>query len=116
MKTFDTPEKDKPSELAQGGFQIVLGLLFLLAIYGTATFGSSIWLVIGLVPLYWIGLKAYRFYREDGYLSNRVLTTLLSCVFPFVIIVAIIVGIDMSRLWPLALILAGVATILTSRR
>lgn len=116
MKTMHTPERNEQSNTAQGGFQILLGILFLLAIYGTTTFGSSIWLVIGLLPIYWIGLKAYRLYREDGYISNRVLTALISCLFPFVIIVAIIVGIDMSRLWPIALILAGAATILTSRR
>lgn len=94
----------------------MLGILFLLAIYGTTIFGSSIWLVMGLLPVYWIGLKAYRLYREDGYISNRVLTTLISCLFPFVFIVAIIAGIDMSRLWPIALILAGATTILMSRR
>jgi uncharacterized membrane protein len=116
MKTMHTPERHEQSNSAQGGFQILLGLLFLLAIYGATTFGSSIWLVLGLIPFYWIGLKAYRHYREDGYISNRVLITLMSCLFPFVIIVAIIAGIDMSRLWPIALILAGATTILTSRR
>lgn len=116
MKTIHTPARNEHSYIAQGGFQIVLGLLFLLAIFGAAHFGSSIWLVMGLVPVYWIGLKGYRLYREDGYLSNRVLTTLISCLFPFIVIVVIIAGIDMSRLWPIALILAGVATILTSRR
>jgi hypothetical protein len=116
MKSTNTPERNEQSNTAQGGFQILLGVLFLLVIYGTTIFGSSIWLVIGFVPVYWIGLQAYRLYREDGFISNRVLTTLLSCVFPVVFIVAIIAGIDMSRLWPIALILAGAATILTSHR
>lgn len=116
MKTMHTPERNEQSNTAQGGFQILLGILFLLAIYGTTIFGSSIWLVMGLLPVYWIGLKAYRLYREDGYISNRVLITLISCLFPFVFIVAIIAGIDMSRLWPIALIVAGATTILTSRR
>jgi len=108
--------KFKQSNAAQGGFQILLGILFLLAIYGTINFGNSIWLVMGLLPVYWIGLKAYRLYREDGYISNRVLTTLIACLFPFVFLVAIIAGIDMSRLWPVTLILAGATTILSSRR
>jgi hypothetical protein len=116
MKTMHTPERNEQRNMAQGGFQILLGVLFLLVIYGTTIFGSSIWLVMGLLPLYWIGLKAYRVYQEDGSISNRVLTTLLPCLFPFVFIVAIIAGIDMSRLWPIVLILAGVTTILTSRR
>lgn len=94
----------------------MLGIVFLLAIYGTTIFGSRIWLVMGLLPVYWVGLKAYKLYREDGYVSNRVLTTLIPCLFPFVIIIAIIAGIDMSRLWPIALILAGATTILMSRR
>lgn len=116
MKSIHTPESNEQSNAAQGGFQIFLGILFLLAIYGTTMFGSGIWLVMGLLPVYWIDLTAYRLYREDGYLSNRVLTSLVCCLFPFVFIVAIIAGIDMSRLWPFALILAGAITILTSRR
>lgn len=116
MKTMHTPERNEQSNYAQGGFQILMGILFLLAIYGTSIFGGSIWLVMGLLPVYWVGLKAYRLYREDGFISNRVLATLISCLFPFVIIVAIIAGIDISRLWPIALILVGTATILTSRR
>ena len=116
MKTMHTPERNEQGNMAQGGFQILMGILFLLAIYGTTVFGGSIWLVMGLLPIYWVGLKAYKVYREDGYVSNRVLTTLIPCLFPFVIIIAIIVGIDMSRLWPIALILAGATTILTSRR
>lgn len=116
MKAIPTPERNEQSNTVQGGFQILLGILLLLAIYGTTIFGGSIWLVMGLLPVYWIGLKAYRLYREDGYISNRVLTPLISCLFPFVFIVAIIAGIDMSRLWPIALILAGAITILSSRR
>ena len=116
MKPKHTPERIEQSNAAQGGFQILLGISFLLAIYGASVFGSSIWLVIGLAPVYWVGLKAYRLYREDGYVSNRVLNTMLSCLFPFVFIVAIIAGFDMSRLWPIALIIAGAATILVSRR
>jgi hypothetical protein len=116
MKTIHTPERNEPSTTAQGGFQILLGILFLLAIYGAGNFGGSIWLVMGLLPVYWIGLKAYRLYRVDGYISNRVLATMTACLFPFVFIVAIIAGLDMSRLWPFALILAGATTILSNRR
>ena len=116
MKAMHTPETNEHSDVAQGGFQIFLGILFLIAIYGASTFGSSIWLIIGLLPIYWIGLKAYNLYKEDGYLSNRVLTGLVSCLFPFIFIIAIIVGFDMSRLWPIAVILAGATTILINRR
>ena len=116
MKTKHIPERIEQSKAAQGGFQIFLGILFLIAIYGASTFGSSIWLIVGLLPFYWIALKAYRRYQEDGYLSNRVLTTLLSCLFPFIFIIAIIAGFDMSRLWPIAVILAGATTILVNRR
>ena len=115
MKTIHTPEKNEQSKFAQGGFQILLGIIFLLGMYGVSIFGSSIWLVMGLLPLYWIAVKAYRLYQQDGYVSKRVLSTLMSCLFPFILIVAIIVGFDMSRLWPVALILLGATTILTSR-
>ncbi len=116
MKSIHTPERNTQSNSAQGGFQILLGILLLLAMSGVSIFGGSIWLVMGLLPVYWIVMRAYRLYQEDGYLSNRVLATMISCLFPFVIIVAIIAGIDISRLWPIALILAGATTILTSRR
>lgn len=116
VKPMHTPDRNDQNNAAQGGFQILLGIVFLLAIYGAASFGSRIWLVLGLVPIYWIGMKAYRLYREDGRISNRVVTTLISCLFPFVIIVAIIAGLDISRLWPIALIIAGATTILTSAR
>lgn len=116
VKPMHAPERNDQHSVAQGGFQILLGILFLIVIYGMTSFGSRIWLVLGLVPIYWIGLKAYRLYREDGRISNRVVTTLIPCLFPAVLIVAIIAGIDLSRLWPIALILAGAATILTSGR
>lgn len=98
MKAKHIPEPIEQSKAAQGGFQIFLGIVFLIAIYGASVFGSSIWLIIGLVPVYWISLKTYKFYKEDGYVSNRVLTTMLSCLFPLIFIVAIIAGFDMSRL------------------
>jgi hypothetical protein len=116
VKPMHTPESNDQNKAAQGGFQILLGIFFLFGIYGAASFGSSIWLVMGLLPVYWMGLKAYRLYQEDGRISNRVLNTLIPCLFPAVLIVAIIAGIDMSRLWPLALILAGATTILANAR
>ncbi len=116
MKSIDTPERNEQSNAAQGGFQILLGIVFLIAIYGASIFGSSVWMLIGLLPVYWIALKAYRLYQEDGYVSNRVLTTLISGLFPFVFIAALIAGINVGRLWPIALIAIGATTILSSRR
>lgn len=116
MKPIHTPESNKPSNSAQGGFQILLGILFLLAMSGVSIFGRSIWFVMGLVPVYWIVVSAYRLYQEDGYLSNRVFATMSCSLFPFIFMVAAIVGMDMGRLWPIALIAIGVSTILFSRR
>jgi hypothetical protein len=116
MKSIHTPEKNKQSHYVQGGFQILLGIVFLLAMSGVSIFGRSIWLLMGLLPVYWMVVSAYRYYREDGNLSNRVLATLICSLFPFVFIAAAIAGIDMGRIWPIALIAIGATTILSSRR
>jgi hypothetical protein len=116
MKSIHTPERNNQSNSAQGGFQILLGIVFLLAMSGVSIFGRSIWLVMGLLPVYWIVVSAYRLYREDGYLSNRVLAMMICSLFPFVFIAAAIVGINMGRIWPIALIAVGATTILSSRR
>ncbi len=116
MKSNHIPESNKQSNSAQGGFQMLLGIVFLLAISGASIFGRSIWLVMGLLPVYWIVVRAYHLYREDGYVSNRVLATLMCSLFPFVFIAATIVGINMERLWPIALIAIGATTILSDRR
>lgn len=116
MKTIHTPERKDDRRLAEGGFQIFLGILFFVVIFGTSIVGSRIWLVVGLAPIYWTGLNAFRLYQEDSHLSNRVLTPLVYCLITMGFLVAIIAGFDMSRLWPIALILAGAATILISRR
>lgn len=116
MKPTHTPESNTQSNSAQGGFQILLGIVFLLAMFGASIFGRSIWLMMGLLPVYWIVVSAYRLYREDGYLSNRVLAVMSCSLFPFVFIAAAMVGIDMGRLWPIALIAIGTTTILSSRR
>lgn len=116
MKPTHTPESNTQSNSAEGGFQILLGIVFLLAVSGVSIFGRSMWLVMGLLPVYWIVVSAHKLYREDGHLSNRVLAMLVCSLFPFVFIAATIVGINMGQLWPLALIAMGIATILSSRR
>jgi hypothetical protein len=116
MNTTHNLEKIEQSKTAHGRFQILLGIAFLIVISGAAIFGSSIWIVLGLLPFYGISLKAYLHYREDGYLSKRVLNTLIYCVFTLVVIMAIIFGFDMSRLWPISVIAIGLATILVNRR
>ena len=116
MKSIDTTESKKRNILTQGGFQIFFCIILILALFGSFVVGRNIWFVMGFIPIYWIVERAYRFYEEDGDLSNRVLNTLLSCVFPSIIIVAIIVGFDMSRLWPIAAIAIGLTTFLINRR
>lgn len=116
MKSIHTPESDKQNNSAHGGFQILLGIVFLLAMSGVSIFGRSIWFMMGLLPVYWIVRSVYRLYREDGCFSNRVLAMMICSLFPFVFVGAAIVGIDMGRIWPIALIAVGATTILSSRR
>lgn len=116
MKSIHTPERNKQNNAAQGGFQILLGIVFLLAVSGVSIMGRSVWFVMGLLPIYWIAVCAYRLYREDGYLSNRVLATMMCSLIPLIFVAAAIAGIDVGRIWPVALIAVGVTTILLSRR
>ena len=48
MKLTHTPERNKRSDSAQGGFQILLGIVFLLVMSGVSIFGGSIWFVMGV--------------------------------------------------------------------
>ena len=115
MKSIHSPERNEQSDTAQGGFLILLGIVFLLGMSDVSIFGRSIWFVMGLLPVYWIAVCAYRLYQEDGYLSNRVLATMICSLFPFVFVGAALVGINIGRIWPIALIATGAVTILYSR-
>jgi hypothetical protein len=86
-----------------------MGGIFFLAASGVTILGLSPWLLMPLLPAYWIGVTVYKCYREDGRLTRRVLSLLLCGLLPFIYIATAFAGINVGTLWPLCLIFAGAA-------
>lgn len=95
-----------------GPLMILIGAIFLLGTSGVTIAGHSPTLLIGLVPVFWIGLSAYRRYQEDGRLSRRVFGIAVFAVLPFAYMAAMALGYSISGLWPLGAIAVGISLIL----
>ena len=109
-------EDEKTGSKMTGGFLVMMGLICLLGTSGISILGRSPWLLVGLLPIYWIGMNAYKQYQEDGRVTGRVVSTLLFCLLPFAFIVAIFFGINTAMIWPLGIIVVGVSFILFGSR
>lgn len=96
----------------KGVFMVFIGMLFLMGTSGITLGGDSPWMLIALVPLYWIGVSAYRRYREDGRLTRRVFSIAVFAVLPFAYMAAMALGHSISGLWPLGIIVVGVSLLL----
>lgn len=99
-----------------GVFMILAGVIFLLGTSGITIAGLSPWMLFALLPLYWIGVTAYRRYKEDGRLTRRVFSVAVFGVIPFVYIAALALGYSVSGLWPLGVIAVGVSILLFGGR
>lgn len=99
-----------------GAFMIFAGVIFLMATSGITIAGRSPWMLVGLLPVFWIGLTAYRCYKEEGGLTRRVFSIAVFAVLPFAYMVAMVLGYSISGLWPLGIIVVGVSFILRSGR
>jgi hypothetical protein len=99
-----------------GVLMVLMGAIFLLGTSGFTIGGHSPSLLIALVPIYWIGVSAYRRYQADGRLSGRVLSIAVFAVLPFAFLAAMVLGYSVSGLWPLGAIVAGVSFILLGGR
>lgn len=97
-----------------GAFMIFMGAVFLMATSGITIAGQSPTLLIALLPIYLIGVSAYRRYKEDGRLTRRVFSIAVFAVLPFAYMVASALGTSVSGLWPLGIIAVGVSFILFS--
>jgi hypothetical protein len=95
-----------------GALMVLMGAVFLLGTAGITIAGRSPTMLIGLVPIFWIGLSAYRRYQEDGRLTRRVFSIAVFAVLPFAYMAAMALGYSISGLWPLGLIAVGVSFIL----
>lgn len=95
-----------------GAFMVLTGAIFLMGTSGITFAGRSPWMLVALLPVYWIGVTAYRCYKEEGRLTRRVFSIAVFGVLPFAYIAALALGYSVSGLWPLGIIAVGVSFIL----
>jgi hypothetical protein len=95
-----------------GAFMVLMGAIFLMGTSGITIAGHSPWMLVALLPIYWIGVSAYRRYKEDGRLTRRVFSIAVFAVLPFAYMAAMALGYSVSGLWPLGIIAVGVSLIL----
>jgi hypothetical protein len=95
-----------------GAFMVFMGAIFLMGTAGITIAGHSPSMLIALVPIYWIGVSAYRRYKEDGRLTRHVFSIAVFAVLPFAYMAAMALGYSVSGLWPLGIIAVGVSFIL----
>lgn len=101
-----------------GYFLLLLGGIFLLIQFGGASFlGGKTWLLFLLIPVYWVGVSSYRQYVNNGrQLDAKVFMPFLFGLLPFVLVFAVtILPISWGSIWPIFLILAGIAAIVNNR-
>ncbi len=99
-----------------GALMILLGAIFLMGTSGITIAGRSPSMLIALVPIFWIGVAAYRRYEADGRLSRRVVSIAVFAVLPFAYLAAMVLGYSVSGLWPLGIIIVGVSFLLVGGR
>ena len=97
-----------------GVFMVLIGAIFLMGTSGIKFGGYSPSMLLALVPIYWIGLSAYRRYQEDGRLTRGVFGIAVFAVLPFAYMAAMALGYSVSGLWPLGIIVVGVSYLLFS--
>jgi Bovine immunodeficiency virus surface protein (SU) len=95
-----------------GAFMVLTGAIFLMGTSGITFAGHSPWMLVALLPVYWIGVTAYRCYKEEGRLTRRVFSIAVFGVLPFAYIAALALGYSVSGLWPLGIIAVGVSLLL----
>ena len=99
-----------------GAFMVLMGAIFLMGTSGITIAGHSPSMLIALLPIYWIGVSAYRRYKEDGRLTRHVFSIAVFAVLPFAYMAAMALGYSVSGLWPLGIIVVGVSFVLYGGR
>lgn len=95
-----------------GAIMILMGAIFLMGTSGITIAGHSPSMLIALVPIYWIGMSAYKRYKKDGRLTRRVFSIAVFALLPFAYMAAMALGYNVSGLWPLGIIVVGVSFVL----
>ncbi|HSM57350.1 MAG TPA: hypothetical protein VK879_14455 [Candidatus Sulfomarinibacteraceae bacterium] len=119
QETLDNSEQVKGEHEVgkwMGPFMVLAGAIFLMGTSGITFAGHSPSMLVALLPIYWIGVSAYRRYKEDGRLTRRVFSIAVFAVLPFAYIAAMALGYSVSGLWPLGIIVVGVSFILFGGR
>jgi hypothetical protein len=98
-----------------GGLFIMVGVIFLLGMSGVSILGHSPWILMALVPVYWILMTAYRNYQANGRFSRYVLIPLLFLPMPFIFVGASMLGFNLAGLWPIGIIVLGVCFLFSRR-
>ena len=93
---------------------VLTGAIFLMGTSGITFAGRSPSMLVALLPIYWIGVSAYRRYKEEGSLTRRVFSIAVFAVLPFAYMSAMVLGYSISGLWPLGIIAVGVSFLLLS--
>ncbi len=93
----------------RGAFMVLTGIIFLMGTSGITVAGHSPWMLVALLPVYWIGVMAYRCYKEEGRLTRRVFSIAIFSVLPFAYMAASVLGYSVSGLWPLGIIVVGIS-------
>jgi hypothetical protein len=99
-----------------GAFMVLMGAIFFMGTSGITIAGHSPSMLIALLPIYLIGVAAYRRYKKDGRFTRRVFSIAVFAVIPFAYMAAMALGYSVSGLWPLGIIAVGVSFILYSGR
>ena len=119
QETFDNSGQVKGEHEGgwwMGVFMIFTGAIFLMGTSGITIAGHSPSMLLALLPIYWIGVAAYRRYREDGRLTRRVFSIAVFALLPFAYMAAMALGYSVSGLWPLGIIVLGVSFVLYGGR
>lgn len=95
-----------------GAFMVLTGVVFLMGTSGITIAGHSPWMLVALLPIYWIGASAYSRYQKEGRLTRRVFSIAVFAVLPFAYMAAMVLGYSVSGLWPLGIIAVGVSFLL----
>ena len=93
-----------------GAILILIGAIFLLRNITGGLFFENWWALFILIPALVMGASAYRMYEQKGQRIDRdVIATGTAALFPLLVAVIFLLDLDWGAVWPLFLILAGLA-------
>ena len=115
QETYETQENyknERENSKYVGGFLLLLGAIFFLGVSEVPNLGFNPWILMALIPVYWIIVAAYKHYKEEGRISRRVYLIAVFGLLPFAYISASTLGLNVAAIWPIGLIAVGAAFIL----